>query len=65
MLSNAGANASDSKIGVKGMSKITPTAIIIVVIIDELAIAIVEITSPSSVECFTCAASLLNLSNYH
>ena len=56
--SNAGSKTGDSSIGVSGTISITPKIIIIVVTILETAIAIVEITSPSSLLGFTSARSI-------
>ena len=46
------------RIGVSGTSSATPTAMITVVTIEDVATAIVEITSPSSEPGFTLAFSI-------
>ena len=58
ILSKAGFNVGEFRIGVRGTRSATPTAIITVVTIDYVATAIVEITSPSSVPGFTRAFSI-------
>ena len=53
ILSKAGLRVGEFRIGVSGTSRATPTAMITVVTIEDVATAIVEITSPSSVPGFT------------
>ena len=56
ILANAGFNASDSNSGLIAVSPNTPIAIMIMVTMLDTAMAIVEITSPSSVPGFTLDA---------
>ena len=58
ILSKAGFNTGEFKIGVSCASKKTPAAIITVVVMALVAIAMVEITSPSSVPGYTLAFSI-------
>lgn len=58
ILSKAGASSSDSRIGCKGANKRTPRKMITMVVMDETAMEIVEITSPSSVPDFTLAKAM-------
>jgi hypothetical protein len=58
ILAKAGANSSDSRIGWSCARRITPSRIIIVVTMEETAMAMVEITSPSSVPGLTSAISM-------
>ena len=58
ILSKAGLTTGLSKIGVSGTSRATPKAIMMVVTMDEVPTARVEITSPSSLPGFTFAFSM-------
>ena len=58
---NAGSSTGDSKMGVSGTIKITPNTIIMVVTMLEVAMAMVEISSPSSLLALTsfCSKALI------
>ena len=58
ILSNAGFTAGLFKMGVSGTRSATPRAITMVVTIEEVATAMVDITSPFSVPGFTLAFSM-------
>ena len=55
MFSNAGFRVGELRTGVRKDNNITPSAIIMVVMIELVAIAIVDTTSPSSVPGLTSA----------
>jgi len=58
MLSKAGASTGDCSTGCRYPSSSTPRAITSVVVMEEVAMAMVEMTSPSSLPALTLAASM-------
>ena len=61
IISNAGTSTGDSSTGVSGTMHITPTMMIRVVTMLETAMAMVEMTSPSSSDALTPARSIASM----